>query len=142
MRGSTNALVMTSDVSTALAGKQTINETVTINAAAGTINITGIGTKLANCKYAILHWHDTRKADIHTATVLSGQAGGFSTGFTMANYEFAYSSTIYYVGISAQNHSANDIIISAQAIKNTDASWGTHGTYNTYMYIEGITFVY
>lgn len=142
MRGSTNALVMTSDVSTALASKQTINETVTINAMAGTHTITSIGTKLANCKYAILNWHDTRKTDCHTATVLSGQAGGYSTGFTMANYEFAYSGTIYYIGISVQNYSANTIVMATQAVKNTDASWGAHGTYNSYMYIESITFVY
>ena len=131
-----------SAISTALNGKQPINETVVVNSMAGTINIAYIGTKLANCKYAILKWHDTRNTDYHTATVIAGQSGGCSTGFAMANYEFEHSNTVYYIGISIQNYSTNVIVLSAQAIKNTDASWGSHGTYNTYMYIEDITFVY
>ena len=103
------------------------------------IQKTGIGTKLAQCKYAILDWHDTRQASYHVSTILTGQSGGFCLGSTLAPQEAVTSGQIYVLTISVQNTGANQINISAKWGKVSDNSWGD---YLMYMVFEKITFIY
>ena len=103
------------------------------------IQKTGIGTKLAQCKYAILDWHDTRQASYHVSTVLTGQSGGFCLGSALAPQEAVTSGNIYVLTISVQNTGANQINISAKWGKVSDNSWGD---YLMYMVFEKITFIY
>ena len=103
------------------------------------IEITGIGTKLANCKYCILDWHDSRFASMHISTILTGQSGGYSYNSALAIYEFNQEITPYSIGVRVLNSSANKIEVMAKAVNLSTGVWSS---YLSLMIIEKITFIY
>lgn len=103
------------------------------------IEKTGIGTKLATCKYCILDWHDSRATTMHISTLLTGQGDGYSFGTSFAIYEFNQETTPFMIGIRVLYTSANRIDVVA---KSCDLINGTWYNYLGYMNFEKITFIY
>lgn len=151
--GSNNAFLcmqVNSDGNTYLFQEQTISgvysskqiprmEVVDIANYPATLEITGIGTKLANCKYCQLYWHDTRIPSYHAITTLPGQSGGYSTGISPATYELTQGGGVFFIGVYVQNVSANKIAVSAKWARISDNVWGD---YLQYMVFEKIVFYY
>ena len=114
-------------------------EVVDLTNSSASIQKTGIGTKLTNCKYCILDWHDIRQPLYHISTVLTGQSGGYSAGTSLAPQESVNDGPVYFIWITAQNTSVNQIDLYAKSV-NLSSSWGNYITY--FMVLEKITFIY
>lgn len=117
------------------------SETIDLSSysAGNNIDITGIGTKLTNCKYAILYWHDSRQTSYHMSDIFPGQTGGYGVALNVATYEYVINTNVYIIGTNIQNVSANRIIIKSKFGNIGSNSWGD---YNSYLILEKIVFVY